>query len=85
MTCTLICKSRVVEIEKGDPTRVLWPLIRPLLLGHLRTRSVGDAVADTFYGTLIQNIHEIGDLQVILFEIDCEKLWLRWKTFTTVS
>ena len=61
MTCTLICKSRVVEIEKGDPTRVLWPLIRPLLLGHLRTRSVGDAVADTFYGTHIQNIHEIGD------------------------
>ena len=62
MTCTLIFKSRVVEIEKGDPTRVLWPLIRPLLLGHLRTRSVGDAVADTFYGTHIENIHEIGDL-----------------------
>ena len=60
MTCTLICKLRVVEIEKGDPTRVLWPLIRPLLLGHLRTRSVGDAVADTFYGTHIECIHETG-------------------------
>ena len=55
-----IRKSKVVEIEKGDPTRVLWPLIRPLLLGHLRTRSVGDAVADTFYGTHIEYIHEIG-------------------------
>ena len=57
-----------IESPDDAASRVLWPLIRPLLLGHLRTRSVGSMLlADTFYGT---HIHELrGGVKLLCFPL----------------